>query len=103
MSSVHREGGPRSSFDLDRTCATRTSITRRPSPHIEDGEGAAAPRSATDSTEQWLCTLLEVWVLGVGMSTLVAQTDVRRVSGDPSTDGPGSWPRHLQWQIRDGA
>ena len=25
-----------------------------------------------------LCTLLEVWVLGAGMSTLVAQTDVRR-------------------------
>jgi hypothetical protein len=24
-----------------------------------------------------LCTLLEVWVLGVGMSTLVAQTVVR--------------------------
>ena len=22
--------------------------------HIEDGEGAAAPRSATDSTEQWV-------------------------------------------------
>ena len=25
-----------------------------PSPRIEDGEGAAGPRSATDSTEQWV-------------------------------------------------
>ncbi len=49
------------------------------------------------------CTLLEVWVLGVGMSTLGAQTAVRRGSGVPSTDGPGAWPRHLQWQIRAGA
>jgi hypothetical protein len=38
------------------------------------------------------CTLLEVWVLGVGMSTLGAQTDVRRGSGDPSTDfGLSEW------------
>jgi hypothetical protein len=44
-----------------------------------------------------LCTLLEVWVVGVGMSTLDAQTTVGRVSGAPSTDGPGTWPRHLQW------
>jgi hypothetical protein len=50
-----------------------------------------------------LCTLLEVWVLGVGMSTLVAQTAVRRVSGTPSTDGPGVWTSHLQRQIRAGA
>ena len=50
-----------------------------------------------------LCTLLEVWVLGVGMSTLGAQTAVRRVSGAPSTDGHGAWPRHLQRQIRAGA
>jgi hypothetical protein len=35
-----------------------------------------------------LCTLLKVWVLGVGMSTLGVQTDVRRVSGPPSTDDP---------------
>ena len=40
-----------------------------------------------------LCTLLEVWVLGVGMSTLGAQTDVRRGSGTPSTDVPGTCPR----------
>ena len=39
-----------------------------------------------------LCTLLEVWVLGVGMLTLGAQTAVRRGSGDPSTDGPGHGP-----------
>jgi hypothetical protein len=43
-----------------------------------------------------LCTLLEVWVLGVGMSTLGAQTDVLRRSGAPSTDDPGTWSRHLQ-------
>jgi hypothetical protein len=49
------------------------------------------------------CTLLEVCVLGVGMSTFDAQTTVRRVSGAPSTDGPGACPRHLQWQIRAGA
>ncbi len=30
------------------------SGTSRPSPHIEDGEGDTAPRSATDSTEQWV-------------------------------------------------
>ena len=50
-----------------------------------------------------LCTLLEVWVLGVGMSTLGPQTAVRRVSGTPSTDGSGAWSRHLQRQIRAGA
>ena len=50
-----------------------------------------------------VCTLLEVWVLGVGMSTLGAQTTVRRVSGAPSTDGSGACPRHLQRQIRAGA
>jgi hypothetical protein len=49
-----------------------------------------------------LCTLLEVWVLGVGMSTLDVQTAVRRGSGDPSTDGPGTSPRHLQRQSRAG-
>ena len=42
-----------------------------------------------------LCTLLEVWVLGVGMLTLATQAAVRRVSGAPSTDGSGAWPRHL--------
>ncbi len=49
-----------------------------------------------------VCTLLEVWVLGVGMSTLGTQQVVRRVSGAPSTDDPESWSRHLQWQIRTG-
>ncbi len=44
------------------------------------------------------CTLLEEWVLGVGMSTLDTQTVVRRVSGASSTDDPGSCPRHLQRQ-----
>jgi hypothetical protein len=42
-----------------------------------------------------LCTRLEVWVLGVGMSTLGAQTAVRRGSGPPGTDGPGAW-QHLR-------
>ena len=47
---------------------------------------------------------VEVWVLGVGMSTPDAQTAlVRRGSGAPSTDGPGAWPRHLQRQGRAGA
>jgi hypothetical protein len=49
------------------------------------------------------CTLLEVWVLGVGMSTFGTQTAVRRGSGATSTDGPGASPRHLQWQSRAGA
>jgi hypothetical protein len=94
MSSGHHEGGPRSSIDLDRHMHCSVSTTRRPSPHIEDGEGVVALRSATDSTEQWFCTQLEVWVLGVGMSKLVAQTVVHRGSGAPSTDGPGAW-QHL--------
>ena len=34
--------------------------------------------------------LLEVWALGVGMSTPGAQHSVRRGSGAPSTDGPGA-------------
>jgi hypothetical protein len=37
-----------------------------------------------------LCTLLEVWILGDGMSTFVAQSAVRRGSGAPSADGPGA-------------
>jgi hypothetical protein len=59
MSSDHHEGGPRSSIALGRHVRCSVSTTRRPSPHIEDGEGAVAPRSGTDSTEQWvscLCT-----------------------------------------------
>jgi hypothetical protein len=52
MSSGHREGGPRSSIALGRHVCCSTSTARRPSPHIEDGEGVVAPRSATDSTEQ---------------------------------------------------
>ena len=36
------------------TCTVQVSTTRRPSPHIEDGEGAVDPRSVTDSTEQWV-------------------------------------------------
>ena len=36
------------------TCTVEASTTRRPSPRIEDGEGTVAPRSTTDSTEQWV-------------------------------------------------
>jgi hypothetical protein len=54
MPSDHREGGPRSSmtwtvnvcyssFDNPSTCSTH-----------EDSGGATAPRSTTDSTEQWV-------------------------------------------------
>ena len=50
----HRERWSRSSMPWADTCAVRASTTRRPSSRIEDGEGAAAPRSATDSTEQWV-------------------------------------------------
>ncbi len=57
MSSGHREGGPRSSISLCRHMCCSASTTRRPSPHIEDGEGVVSPRSATDSTEQWVCCL----------------------------------------------
>ncbi len=61
-----------------------------------------------------LCTLLEVWVLGVGMSTLDAQTTVSRVSGlrvpmalehGPVTSSgksaPGSDPR-IRYRIQIG-
>jgi hypothetical protein len=54
MSSDHREGGPRSSIALGRRMRCSASTTRRPSPRFEDGEGVVAPRSATDSTEQWV-------------------------------------------------
>jgi hypothetical protein len=50
-----------------------------------------------------LCTPLEVWVLGVGMSTLDTQTVCTPRMGAPSNDGPEAWPRHLQRQIRAGA
>ena len=36
------------------TCVVQASTTRRPSPHIEDGEGSVAPGSTTDSTDQWV-------------------------------------------------
>ena len=36
------------------TCGVQPSTTRRPSSRIEDGEGTVAPRSVTDSTEQWV-------------------------------------------------
>jgi hypothetical protein len=57
MSSGHREDGPRSSIVMGRHMRCSVSTTRRPSPRIEDGEGVVAPRSATDSTEQWVCCL----------------------------------------------
>jgi hypothetical protein len=36
------------------TCVVEASTTRRPSPHIEDGEGVVVARFTTDSTEQWV-------------------------------------------------
>ena len=54
MSSGHCEGGPRSSIVLGRHVLCSNFDTRRPSPRIEDGETVVAPRSATDSTEQWV-------------------------------------------------
>jgi hypothetical protein len=96
MSSDHREGGPRSSIALGRTCAVQASTTRRPIHGLKTVKGllllvpSRIPRSSGYDvyahaviTYHWkvvvgpgaqLCTLLEVWVLGVGMSTLDAQT-----------------------------
>jgi hypothetical protein len=51
---TRRLGGSRSSIALGRHVCCSTSTARRPSPHIEDGEGVVAPRSVTDSTEQWV-------------------------------------------------
>jgi hypothetical protein len=59
MSSGHREGGARSSIALGRHMRCSASTTRRPSPHIQDGEGVVDPRSATDSTEKWVCCLAQ--------------------------------------------
>jgi hypothetical protein len=43
-------------------CTVQVSTTRRPLPHTEDScEGAAAPRSTTDSTEQWVWCLMHMW------------------------------------------
>jgi hypothetical protein len=77
MSSGHREGGPRSSIALGRHVRCSVFYCKVV---VEPGTQ--------------LCTLLEVWVLGVGMSTLDAQTasSVRRGSGAlSSSDGPGTW------------
>jgi hypothetical protein len=52
------------------------------------------PRTPRSSGYDVYTHAFEVWVLGVGMSTLGAQTVVRRGSGDPSTDGPAVW-QHL--------
>ena len=46
-------------LDFDNTINLSSLIVslataRRPGSRIEDGEGATAPRSATDSTEQWV-------------------------------------------------
>jgi hypothetical protein len=50
----NRERWSRSSMSWSDTCVVQAWTTRRPSPHIEDGEGAVTPRSTTDSTEQWV-------------------------------------------------
>jgi hypothetical protein len=54
----------------------------------------------------WDTVLYTVRYVGSGsrdVDVWRANVSVRRVSGDPSTDDPGVWPRHLQWQIRVGA
>ena len=47
----NREQWPRSSMSWADTCDVQASTIRRPVHHIEDSEGVAVPRSATDSTE----------------------------------------------------
>jgi hypothetical protein len=47
-------GGPVPRCPGQTRALFQTSITRRPSPHTEDSEGTVTPRSATDSTEQWV-------------------------------------------------
>ena len=41
-------------------CAVQVSTTRRPLPRTEGSGGAAAPRSATDYTEQWVWCLMHM-------------------------------------------
>jgi hypothetical protein len=41
-------------------CDVQVSTTRRPLPHTEGSGGAAAPRSATDHTEQWVWCLMHM-------------------------------------------
>ena len=36
----------------------QVGTTRRPLPHTKDSEGSAAPRSTTDSTEQWVWCIM---------------------------------------------
>jgi len=52
--SDNREWCPRSSRPWTDKCEVQPSTTRRPVPYIEDSEGTPAPRSVTDSTEQWV-------------------------------------------------
>jgi hypothetical protein len=51
---------PSTSTPWTDLCTVQVSTTRRPLPRTEDSEGAAAPRSATDSTEQWVWCLLHM-------------------------------------------
>ena len=44
--------GPRSSMPR-AVCVVQVGTVRRPLPHTEDSEGSDAPRSDTDSTDQW--------------------------------------------------
>jgi hypothetical protein len=52
--SDNRERWSRSSMTWADTYDVQSSTTRRPSSHIEDGEGTVDPRCATDSTEKWV-------------------------------------------------
>jgi hypothetical protein len=45
---------PSTSTPWTDVSSVQVSTTRRPLPHTEDSEGTAAPRSTTDSTDQWV-------------------------------------------------
>jgi hypothetical protein len=56
-----KESPRRISIPLDLSSLSRavhvcvqSSTTRRSVPRVEDSEGTAAPRSVTDSTDQWV-------------------------------------------------
>jgi hypothetical protein len=54
-------GAPESSRPWADTRVVRVSTPRRPLPRTENSEGAAAPRSTTDSTDQWVWCLMHMW------------------------------------------
>ena len=50
---------PRSSMAWAE-CPVQVGTVRRPLPHTEDSEGVVAPRSTTDSTEQWVWCIMNM-------------------------------------------